>query len=144
VVAAAQIYRSVALTGAACYVGEGRNRYSDLHIDDAARLCAAAVDRAPAGALYHGVGGEIAVRTLAEAVARDLGRPTRSLSRADAEQVWGEFDALILGSSSRTRAVRAGAELGWSPRHTDMLVEVGEPRLRALATAQPSAATTQR
>lgn len=127
------IYRSVARTGAACYVGEGLNTYSHVHIDDVTRLFELAVARGTGGGLYHAVAGETPNRWIAEAVGRDLGRPVRSLSPAEAAEVWGEFGALIMGASSRIRAPRARTDLGWVPRETDMLTMIGEPRLRALA-----------
>ncbi|MFE6698672.1 NAD-dependent epimerase/dehydratase family protein [Streptomyces sp. NPDC057718] len=43
------IYRSVAETGAAAYVGEGLNTYSHVHVDDVARLFALALDKGRAG-----------------------------------------------------------------------------------------------
>jgi nucleoside-diphosphate-sugar epimerase len=139
-----QIYRSVAVTGAACYVGAGLNSYSTLHIDDAVRLYAAAHDRGRAGALYHGVSGEVTVRALAEGVATDLGCATDSLTRTEAERVWGEFGALIMGSTSRSSSRRTQAELDWAPQPRTLLYQIGEPRLRALATQQvaPSHAQT--
>ncbi len=127
------IYRSVASTGAACYVGEGLNTYSHVHVDDVTRLFELVLARGAGGGLYHAVAGETPNRWLAEAVGRDLDRPTRSLSPAEAAAVWGEFGALIMGASSRIRAPRTREELGWAPRNGDMLTMVGEPRLRELA-----------
>ncbi|TDV43116.1 NAD-dependent epimerase/dehydratase family protein [Actinophytocola oryzae] len=124
------IYRAAARTGAACYVGEGLNTYSHVHLDDVTRLFTLAMANGTGGALYHAVAGEVPNRWIAEAVARDLGCPTRSLTPDEAATVWGEFDALLLGASSRSRAPRSRQELGWTPRHTDMLTMIGEPRLR--------------
>jgi nucleoside-diphosphate-sugar epimerase len=127
------IYRSVASLGAAGYVGAGRNVYAEVHIDDLTRLVEAALDRGSAGALYHAVGGETPVRWIAEAVARDLDVPTRSLSPVEAEEVWGPFGALIAGATSRIRAPRSHEELGWSPEHHDLLDEIGDLTLRTEA-----------
>jgi short subunit dehydrogenase-like uncharacterized protein len=55
------------------------------------------------------------------------------LTPDEAVTVWGEFGAFILAASSRCRAPRTRLELGWTPRHTDMLTMIGEPRLRELA-----------
>ncbi|WP_225412433.1 NAD-dependent epimerase/dehydratase family protein [Stigmatella hybrida] len=129
----AMVYRSVGLTGAACYVGEGLASYSHVHIDDVCRLYGLALTQGGAGALYHAVGGEIPNRWIAEAVARDMRCETRSLSVEEASRVWGPFGALILSSSSRSRSPRSRAELGWTAERTDMLTMIGEPRLRALA-----------
>jgi nucleoside-diphosphate-sugar epimerase len=127
------IYRSVAVTGSACYVGPGLNTYSHVHIDDVAHLFATALEKGAAGGLYHAVSGETPTRWIAEGVATDLGCGTRSLTAAEAEEVWGEFGALIMSASSRGRASRTRRELGWAPHHTDMLTMIGEPRLRELA-----------
>ncbi|MET0254818.1 MAG: NAD-dependent epimerase/dehydratase family protein [Luteibacter sp.] len=131
----AMTYRSVAVTGAACYVGSGLATYSHLHVDDLAVLVALADERGGAGALYHGVAGEVPNRWIAEAVAHDMGCATRSLSMKEAVEVWGEFGALIMSASSRSRSHRTSRELGWAPTHTDMLTMIGEPRLRAMAVA---------
>ncbi|CAO3440455.1 hypothetical protein [Azospirillum endophyticum] len=130
------IYRSVSVTGAACYVGDGLATYGNVHVDDIAELFGRALLSGEAGALYHAVAGEIPNRWIAEAVARDLGVPTRSITMAEAAGIWGEFGALIMSVSCRVRDAASRAALGWSPHHTDMLSEIGEPRLRALAASQ--------
>ncbi|TWB23773.1 nucleoside-diphosphate-sugar epimerase [Nitrospirillum amazonense] len=130
------VYRSVSMTGAACYVGDGLATYGNVHVDDIADLFARALQSGEAGGLYHAVAGETPNRWIAEAVARDLGVPTRSVNMAEAAEIWGEFGALIMSVSSRVRDAASRAALGWSPHHTDMLSEIGEPRLRALATSQ--------
>jgi nucleoside-diphosphate-sugar epimerase len=130
------IYRSVARTGSACHIGDGLNTYANVHVDDVGRLYVAALDRGRAGGLYHAVAGETPTRWIAECVAADLGVGVRGVTAGEAADIWGEFGALILGSSSRIRAPRSRAELGWVPQHTDMLSLVGEPRLRELAAAR--------
>ncbi|MTD59012.1 NAD-dependent epimerase/dehydratase family protein [Amycolatopsis pithecellobii] len=129
------IYQSVAKTGAACYLGEGLNTYSHVHIDDVAHLFELVIAKGTAGGLYHAVAGETPPRWIAEAVAADLGVTARSLTPEEAADVWGEFGALILGASARSRAPRSRQELGWLPQHTDMLSMIGEPRLRRLAAS---------
>ncbi|MGW1205717.1 NAD-dependent epimerase/dehydratase family protein [Streptomyces cyaneofuscatus] len=127
------VYRSVAATGAAAYVGPGLNTYSHVHIDDVTRLFTLALAGGRAGGLYHAVAGETPNRWIAERVAADLGVEARSLTPGEAAGVWGEFDALIMAASSRIRAVESGQELGWQPERTDMLTMIGEARLRALS-----------
>ncbi|MFD6290671.1 NAD-dependent epimerase/dehydratase family protein [Streptomyces sp. NPDC060205] len=130
------VYRSVAATGAACYVGEGLNTYSHVHIDDVTRLFSLALEKGRHGGLYHAVAGEIPNRWIAECVAADLGVTAHSLTPEEATGVWGEFGALVMAVSARIRAVRAQRDLGWQPRHTDMLTTIGEERLRRLALPQ--------
>lgn len=127
------VYRSVATTGAACYIGEGLNTYSHVHIDDVTRLFTLALESGRAGGLYHAVAGEVPNRWIAERVADDLGVETRSIAPEEAAGVWGEFGGLIMGASSRLRAVSSPRELRWRPERTDMLRMIGEPRLRKLA-----------
>lgn len=129
----ANVYRSVALTGAACYIGSGLAVYSNVHADDLAQLFSLAIERGEAGALYHAAAGEIPYRWIAEAVARDLGVATRSLTLAEAAEVFGPFGGLLMSASSRSRDPVTRAQLGWAPTRFDLLSEVGEPRLRALA-----------
>ena len=130
----ASIYRSVAKTGAACYVGAGLNCYSNVHIDDLTRLYEQVLETGTAGALYHAVAGEVPNRWIADAVARDLGCPTQSVSLIEAFDIWGKFAALIvMGASSRSRSPRSRQELGWTPTHLDMLTQIGEPRFQAMA-----------
>ena len=137
------VYRSVAATGAACYIGDGLATYSNVHVDDIARLFELAVTKGKAGAIYHAASGEIPNRWIAEAVARDLGCETRSVSMSEAANIWGDFGALIMSVSSRVRDAQTRKALGWSPRHTDMLSEIGESRLRALATPSNLKGTKQ-
>ncbi|WP_328457236.1 NAD-dependent epimerase/dehydratase family protein [Amycolatopsis sp. NBC_00438] len=85
----ALIRRSVDRTGAACSVGEGLSTYSHVHLDDVARLAGLALARGTAGALDHAVAGETPTRWIAEAVARERGCATRSLTPAEATTVWG-------------------------------------------------------
>lgn len=134
----ASVYRSVALTGKACYIGSGLAVYSNVHSADLAQLFSLAIERGKPGALYHAVAGEIPYRWIAEAIARDLGVDTRSLTMAEAAEVFGPFGALLQSASSRSRDPRTRSELGWSPTQLDFLSEIGEPRLRVLATPKPT------
>lgn len=132
----ASVYRSVALTGAACYIGSGLAAYSNVHGADLAQLFSLAVERGQRGALYHAAAGEIPYRWIAEAVAHDLGVKARSLTMDEAAKVFGPFGALLLSACSRSRDPRTRSELGWQPTRFDLLSQVGEPRLRALAIPQ--------
>jgi nucleoside-diphosphate-sugar epimerase len=134
----ASVYRSVARTGAACYVGSGLASYSNVHRDDLARLFTLAIARGISGALYHAVAGEIPYRWIAEAVAKDLGVQARSLTQVQAVEVFGDFGALLMSACSRSRDPRTRSELGWRPMHFDLLSQVGESRFRELANPPPT------
>lgn len=136
----ASVYRSIATTGAACYIGSGLATYGNVHSADLAQLFSAMLERGRPGALYHAVGGEIPYRWIAEAVARDMGVATRSLTMEEAGTVFGPFGALLQSASSRVRDAATRSELGWAPTRFDLLTQVGEPRLRALAHKTPGTA----
>jgi len=110
--------------GVAKYIGRGENIWSNVHIEDLADLFLAALDRAPAGALYYAENGECSMKEIADAIARALQLGgTASMTLAEAAAEWGEGAARwSFGSNSRVRAVRARSELGWAP-HRPGLIE---------------------
>jgi nucleoside-diphosphate-sugar epimerase len=59
--------------GRAGHLGSGGTTQSFIHVDDLAELYCLAVERAPHGAILHGVVGDISQRELARAVNRMLG-----------------------------------------------------------------------
>jgi nucleoside-diphosphate-sugar epimerase len=111
-------------TGAVCYIGEGLNCYTTVHVDDLADLYLAAAERGAAGALYHAASGEVPNRAIAELLAKRLGCETRSVTMDEAMEIWDKFAVLIvLAASSRSRSPRSREELGWVPTRTDIIGE---------------------
>jgi len=99
-------------------VGEGVNRWSNVHVDDVADLYLLVLTQAPAGAFYFVENGEASFGEIGAAIASRLGLGVESLPAETAAQRWGEGRALYtFGSNSRVRAKRARRELRWSPRH---------------------------
>jgi 2-alkyl-3-oxoalkanoate reductase len=99
-------------------VGWGGNYLSCVHVDDAARAIAAALERGASGTTYLAVDDEpLTQRALVDAVADAAGRPrpgSSSLGLAGARV--GFPLARSLSASVRARNARAKAELGWAPR----------------------------
>lgn len=119
------IFDSISKTGSACYRGAGLNLYSNVHVDDLAEIYRLAIERGKAGALYHAVAGEANFRSLAEAAAHAMKCDAKSINPEEAVNVWGErFATLFFGVSSRSRAVRTREELGWEPKHLDLVEDV--------------------
>ena len=103
-------------------VGEGLNRWSNVHIDDLADLYLLVLEKAPAGAFYFAENGEASFREIGDAIGARLGLRVEPLPAAVAAERWGESKAYYtLGSNSRVRAKRARSELGWAPRHSSLL-----------------------
>ena len=127
----ARFYQDAQEHGDVGYLGSGLNLYSNVHVEDLAELYLLALERGAVGALYHAVSGELNNRTIAQAVAADAGVSSRSLTFDEAVERWGKFETLIgMGVCSRSRAPRSRSELGWSPRHTDLLTDIGHENYR--------------
>jgi nucleoside-diphosphate-sugar epimerase len=99
-------------------VGWGGNYLSCVHVDDAARAVAAALEHGAAGTTYLAVDDEpVTQRVLADALADATGRPRPAASPLTlAGARVGYPLARSLMASVRARNARARAELGWAPR----------------------------
>ncbi|MEV0199312.1 NAD-dependent epimerase/dehydratase family protein [Nonomuraea sp. NPDC050691] len=113
--------------GAPRYVGEDAVRWPMVHVDDLADLFVVALERAPAGTLWHGVTEPaVSVPDLAAAAGDAAGVPGRPQAWPldEAREALGEAfaDALALDQSVSGDAARR--ELGWQPRHEDAVAEL--------------------
>ncbi|MHB9880361.1 NAD-dependent epimerase/dehydratase family protein [Pacificimonas sp. ICDLI1SI03] len=130
----ANFFESARKTGSVCYIGRGLNLYSSVHVDDLCNLFDLTAERGVDGHLYHAVSGETNFRTIAQAVAQELGVEARSVTLSEAMEIWDKFTALIgMSVCSRSRAPLARNELGWTPdlERLDILDEVSHPAFRA-------------
>lgn len=110
--------------GLSAYVGDGQNRWSAVHVSDAARLYRLALERHEPGARYHAVAEEgVPLRAIAEAVGRGLKVPVASLPPEAAESHFGWMGRLVAdgnpASSAKTRRI-----LGWDPAGPGLLEDV--------------------
>lgn len=120
-----QIFESARATGSACYLGHGLNLYSAVHVEDLAEVYCLTIEKGTGGALYHAVSGEANFRSIAEAVATVVGCETKSLNYQEACDLWGAFWVNIaLAVNSRSIAQRTVAELGWEPKHIDVIEDI--------------------
>jgi len=107
-----QIARDRGVSG---YIDDGSTRWPAVHRSDAARLVRLALEKAPAGSRVHAVAENgIPSRDIAAAIGDQLGVPTASIPRADAQAHFGWLGAFwgvdVSASSERTREL-----LGWTP-----------------------------
>ncbi|GAA4392364.1 NAD-dependent epimerase/dehydratase family protein [Tsukamurella soli] len=113
-------------TGVSGYLGDGTNRWPAAHTRDVARLFAAAVERAPAGAGLSAAAEEgIEVRAIAEAIGRRLGVPTVSVAPADAATHFGHF-APFAALDIAIPGAAASRSLGWTPVQPGLLADLDE------------------
>lgn len=113
-------------SGIARHVGRGLNRWSNVHIADVAELYHLALAQAPAGSFYFVENGETAFVDLVGAIAQALKLgPAQAWDPVQAVAYWGQdLGAYALGSNSRVRSGKARRELGWAPRHSDVIAWV--------------------
>jgi nucleoside-diphosphate-sugar epimerase len=115
--------------GISAYVGDGSNRYSAVHVSDAARLYRLALEKGAAGERYQPVAEEgVPMKDIAEAIGRVLRVPTESLSAEEAKAHFGwmaMFVSLDLPASSQLTRERLDWHPTW-PGLLDDLVRYGE------------------
>ncbi len=109
--------------GVVRHIGRGLNIWSTVHINDVADLYLKALEGAAPGLFMYVEYGEAAFRDIASALATALGlaRPV-AWPPEDAVETLGRARAVFsLGSNARVRGSRARDELGWAPKHSDLL-----------------------
>ncbi len=110
--------------GFSAYIGEGLNRWNAVHRLDAARLFRLALEHAAAGVRYHGSAEEaITVKSIAEAIGRQLNIPVASISAETASEHFGWFAhmaAVDCPASSKLTQER----LDWRLIHPTLLTDI--------------------
>lgn len=120
----AQHIRLARETGRVAYIGDGQNRLPAVHVSDAARLFALALEHGRAGARYHAVAEDgVPMRDIAEVIGAGLNLPVESITPEAAPGYFGGLARLaaldLAASSTLTRQ-----ELGWSPTGPDLLTDL--------------------
>jgi nucleoside-diphosphate-sugar epimerase len=121
-------------------VGRGENWWDVVHVDDVARAIADALERAPAGALYHVADDEpIRFYDFMALTARELGRkPPRRVPVALARLAAGRHPVAAVTRSARTSNARIRRELAWTPRYAS--ARAGVPAVIAALRGNSSVA----
>jgi hypothetical protein len=124
----------VASDAAGISVGDG----IAVHRLDAARLYRLALEKAPAGSVFHAVADEgVPTREIAEVIGRHLNVPAISIAPGDAGEHFGwigAFFALDAPASSTLTQER----LGWQPTHPGLIADLEAGHY--FTQAQPAAA----
>lgn len=107
------------------YVGDGQNRWPAVHTLDAARLYRLALEAAPPGFRAHAAADEgVAFRAIAEAMAKGLGLPAKSVAAAEAATALPGFVGMIAQLDNPTSSAKTREILGWKPVHADLLTDI--------------------
>jgi nucleoside-diphosphate-sugar epimerase len=119
--------------GFSAYVADGSARWPAVHTLDAARLYRLALEAAPAGSRVHAAAEEgVPFRAIAEAIARGLNVPVKSIPAEQAATLFGGFLGMITQLDNWTSSARTRELLGWKPAHAELLADIAEGHYFAL------------
>lgn len=110
-------------TGLSAYIGEGQNPWSAVHRMDAARVYRLALERSVGGVAYHAVAESLPFRNVAEAIGRQMGVPTISLSEEKAGSHFGSL-APWIGSTDIPSSHRTRNWLSWQPQEVGLVADI--------------------
>ena len=97
-----------------------------MHRVDAARLFRLALEKAPAGAVLHGVAEEgIPTREIAQVIGQHLGVPVESISPGGAVEHFGFLGAL-LGLDSPASSALTRERFAWQPQQPGLIEDLNQ------------------
>ncbi|OON38733.1 NAD-dependent dehydratase [Izhakiella australiensis] len=107
--------------GELAWVGSGESQIAAVHLSDAARLYRLALERAEAGAVYHGVGESgVKAADIVRAAGKRLGLPVRSIAAQEAGAYFGWLN-MMASSDMPASSERTQQQLNWTPRGPGLL-----------------------
>ncbi|AXF64633.1 MULTISPECIES: SDR family oxidoreductase [unclassified Leclercia] len=110
--------------GVVACIGEAENRWSAVHVSDAAALYRRVLEHGERGKRYHAVAEEgILLRQIAETLARKLSLPLISLPPSEAEAHFGWF-AIFAAMNLRASSAWTRQQLGWHPTGPGLLEDL--------------------
>ena len=111
-------------SGVAAYTEDGSNRWPAANTHDIGVLYRLALEQAPAGSTFHGVGDTgLPRQVIAETIAGKLGVGTKSITTEEAPQYLG-FLAGFAGLDNPTSNDKTREVLGWEPTHPGWVEDV--------------------
>lgn len=112
--------------GMSAYIGDGQNRWPAVHRLDAARVFRLALAHTAEGP-FHAVAEQgVALKDIAEAIARRFNLPLVSKAAAEAGEHFGWF-APFVGLDAPTSSDRTRAVLNWNPQQPGLLEDLARP-----------------
>ncbi len=111
-------------TGVSAYVGDGANLWPAVHRLDAARVYRLALERGARGEAYHAVAEQgVRFREIAQAIGRQLGLPTRSLTPDQATAHFGPLATWVANNGPVSNAWTTRT-LGWTVEHVGIVADI--------------------
>jgi nucleoside-diphosphate-sugar epimerase len=112
--------------GVSACIGDGQNRWPAVHRLDAARLFRLALDHALDGPFHAVAETGVALKDIAQAIARQFDLPLVSKSAEEAGEHFGWF-APFVGIDAPTSSDRTRARLDWAPEQPGLLEDLARP-----------------
>lgn len=113
--------------GVSGYVGDGQNRWPSVHRRDAARVYRLALERRGRDEAFHAVAEEgVPFRQIAEAIGRQLGVPTRSMTAEEAAEHFGPL-AMWVQNDGPASSEWTRKTLGWVPSDSGIVSDIESP-----------------
>ncbi|PIG90990.1 NAD-dependent epimerase/dehydratase family protein [Gloeocapsopsis sp. IPPAS B-1203] len=110
-------------TGVAYYIAPGAHQVSAVDVDDVAQLYVLALEKAPAGSIFHAATESgISEKAIAQRIGDVVGCKIKGISLEQATQHWGRGIAAFFSINNQTSANKA-IQLGWQPQTTSSLLE---------------------
>lgn len=114
--------------GVSAYIGDGLNRWNAVHQLDAAHLYRLALENTAPGAAgaarFHGSAEEaITVKTIAEAIGKQLNIPIVSIDPEKAAEHFGWFSHMA-AVDCPTSSKWTQQQLNWHPTHSTLLADI--------------------
>lgn len=113
-------------SGVSGYISDGTNRWPAVHRLDSAKLFRLAAEKAPAGSTLHPVQDEgVAIRDIAEVIARHLNIPEKSIAPEDAAAHF-TWMARFIGLDSPASGEFTKELLDWAPVQPGLMADLDE------------------
>lgn len=125
-----------AQAGNVTFIDGGKNRTTNVHVDDAARLYLLALEKGKAGEIYNASSAtDITAGQIFGAIGTAIGVPVKDISKAEAEATIGPFITFFLAGENRASGAKAVKELGWEPKEQGILDEINHGSYQEVAKA---------
>ncbi|KXH29211.1 hypothetical protein CSIM01_00939 [Colletotrichum simmondsii] len=112
-------------TGGVTIVNGGKNRTTNVHVDDAARLFLLVAEKGRAGEIYNASSAtDVTSFELSEAISAAVRVPLRDISMEVAMKQLGQTISFFLSTENRASGAKARKELGWDPRGLGILEDI--------------------
>ncbi|MDV2991233.1 MAG: Aurachin B dehydrogenase [Chroococcidiopsis sp. SAG 2025] len=110
--------------GVAHYIAPGTHQVSAVHVDDVAQLYVLALEKAPAGSIFHvATESGITEKAIAAAISNTVNCKIEGISFETATSKWGDGIATFFSINNQVSANKAIQKLGWKPQASLSLLE---------------------